>query len=853
MHSVRILIADDHEIVRQGMRSLFSLRSNWDVCGEAVDGRDAIEKAKQLQPDVVLLDISMPLLNGLEAARVIRKEVPHSQILIVSQHEAAHMRTTALEAGARGYVAKSELSRELLAAVEAVLDPSPAEPVPQNGSNPVSPAAAGGQQRKAVVPPSECLIGGGEMGALMRSMDWSATRLGPVENWPQSLKTSVSTCLNSRFPILIWWGPDLIMLYNDGYRQIIGSKHPAALGHPGKDCWWEIWTTIGPMLDAVLNRGESTWSDDLLLLLERHGYLEECYFTFSYSPIRDESGGIGGVFTPVNETTKRVISERRMRTLHSLASRALTAGNEDEAWRLAAESLNDNLFDIPFSIMLRTGSPQGQLEVVGSSGIPPDHSLCRLLSGPASPLQQQTSQAIQSGSIVEVDNLERLGPDLPCGAWNLAPRQALLLPIAPASQDRSPGVLFAAVSPRKQLDHTYRAFLELIAHQISSSLADARTSDSERGQAEVRSRLAAIVEFSEDAIVSKNLSGVITSWNKGAESIFGYSAEEAVGQHITLIIPKHLREEENEILRRLRLGERIEHFETVRVTKAGKRVNVSLSVSPVRDASGKIVGASKIARDITERKDAERALKNAHEELEARVRERTRELQRAQDDLRALSNRLLQMQDEERRRIARELHDSAGQVLAALNMNLIPLEEQLKALDPGMARTVSESIGLVNELSGDLRTISHLLHPPLLDEAGLSSALQWFVEGFAERSRIPVKLELDPGLGRLTAEMETVIFRVVQESLTNIHRHSGSATATIRILREEEHIRLEVRDLGKGIAATSLTSATPGVGIQGMRERVRQLGGTFTIQSDNTGTVVTAVLPEVKCCVQQAG
>src|SRR6202165_4326470 len=131
----------------------------------------------------------------------------------------------------------------------------------------------------------ECLAGGGGMGAYMRSLDWSQTPLGPVNKWPQSLRTSVSTCLNSRFAILIWWGPDLVMLYNDAYRDIIASKHPAALGHPGRQCWPEIWDIIGPMLEGVLRRGEATWSENQLLLLERNGYPEECYFTFSYRPI----------------------------------------------------------------------------------------------------------------------------------------------------------------------------------------------------------------------------------------------------------------------------------------------------------------------------------------------------------------------------------------------------------------------------------------------------------------------------------------------------------------------------------------------------------------------------------------
>ncbi len=157
--------------------------------------------------------------------------------------------------------------------------------------------------------------------------------LGPVAHWPQSLRTSVSTCLNSRFAILIWWGPDLVMLYNDAYRDIIAAKHPAALGRPGRECWPEIWHIIGPMLEGVLQRGEATWSNDSAALLERNGYPEECYFTFSYSPIRDESGGIGGVFTPVAETTEHVIGERRLRTLRDLAGRASGAHDVRAACR----------------------------------------------------------------------------------------------------------------------------------------------------------------------------------------------------------------------------------------------------------------------------------------------------------------------------------------------------------------------------------------------------------------------------------------------------------------------------------------------------------------------------------------
>ena len=203
----------------------------------------------------------------------------------------------------------------------------------------------------------QCLAGPGKIAAEMRLLDWSKTPLGPVEKWPQSLRTSVSVCLNSAFAILVWWGPDLVMLYNDAYSAVVSNKHPRALGAPGKDIFPEVWDTIGPMLEGVLKRGEAVRADDLLLVLERNGYAEECYFTFSYSPILDESGGIGGVFTPVHETTERIIGERRLQTLTELSAvRAGKARTAEEACKALASELGHNANDLPFaSIYLFNG------------------------------------------------------------------------------------------------------------------------------------------------------------------------------------------------------------------------------------------------------------------------------------------------------------------------------------------------------------------------------------------------------------------------------------------------------------------------------------------------------------------
>lgn len=465
--TIDILIADDHEQFRRGLRTLLELRRDWRVCGEAADGREAVAKTAALDPDLVLLDISMPEMNGLDAARLIRKNSPRSQVLVVSQNDPVLLEKIALDAGARGFIQKSKISQDLVKAIQA--------------------------------------------------------------------------------------------LAGEGREQ----AHPGELG---------------------------------IAVEER-------------------------------------ISEH-----------------------------------------------------------------------------------------AKAEDLAREG---------------------------------------------------------------------------ARSLLAAIVDYSDDAIISKNLDGTITSWNKSAERMFGYPKEEAIGQNITLIIPHERRSEEDEILSRLRRGERIEHFETVRVRKDGTRMDLSLTISPVRDSSGKVIGASKVARDISERKRAERQLQEqqlrlkteaealrASEErfrelstrLDEEVRARTQELEdrnadvlRQSEQLRELSWHLLRVQDEERRRIARELHDSAGQMLAVLSMNLAQLSETLRSKAPELKHSAEACQELIQHLQQEIRTTSYLLHPPLLDEAGLSAALRWYVDGLRARSGLEIALDVSDDLDRLPNNLELVVFRIVQEALTNIH------------------------------------------------------------------------------------
>ena len=363
--------------------------------------------------------------------------------------------------------------------------------------------------------------------------------------------------------------------------------------------------------------------------------------------------------------------------------------------------------------------------------------------------------------------------------------------------------------------------------------------------------LAAIVDSSEDPIVSKTLDGVITSWNKAAERLFGYTASEAVGQHISLIIPENRRSEETLIIDKIKRGERIEHFDTVRMRKDKTEIDISLTISPLRDPGGKIVGASKIARDITQRKRTERELREGEQRyriladaLNTQVRFRTQELESRNSELRELSARLLESQDAERRRIARELHDSAGQTLAALSLCLAEIEDARNNPEQ-RSKGLEDTKKLLEHLSREIRTTSYLLHPPGLDEAGLSSALEWYVQGLKDRGGVDIKLTIPENFERLPADMELVVFRIVQESLTNVHRHSGSKTASIDISRDADRIVVKVQDEGCGISPDKLAkiqSQGSGVGISGMRERLRHFNGELLVESSSSGTLVTAIL-----------
>jgi PAS domain S-box-containing protein len=338
----------------------------------------------------------------------------------------------------------------------------------------------------------EIFPGQSEMARRMRELDWSKTPLGPPELWPQSLRTTVSTSLDCAFPIVMYWGPQLVVLYNDEYCPMLGpEKHPLALGRPGADVWAEIWDVIKPMLSQVVSRGEPTRSRDLLLHIDRRGYPEEAYFSFSFSPIRAEEGKVAGVFCPVIETTDKIIGERRLRTLRDLAARCKGAESERLACVAAANVLAANPHDVPFALVYRIDEDARSASLLATAGISPDAAAASShvsLDANGDGLWSLAAVARSGRPALAVD-LQRQFASLPSGAWKTPPHTAIVLPVLMPGSDHPRAVLVAAVSPMRALDDDYSTFFGLIASQIASGLADAEALEAERKRAEALAEL----------------------------------------------------------------------------------------------------------------------------------------------------------------------------------------------------------------------------------------------------------------------------------------------------------------------------------------------------------------------------
>jgi len=622
----KILLVDDDARVRHVISMMLSRHADWEICGEAADGKESIAQAHATHPDVVLMDVSMPRMNGLDATRVLRREIPQLDVILVSQNDPKIVAYQAAEVGARAYCSKSDLGRDLLPIIERTLEDRHDH--------------HGDKCSERFEP---------------RASDQASHLLAAIVDSSDDIILSITL-------------DAMITSWNRAAERVFGYSSKEAIG------------------------------SHITLIIPKDRHAEE------------------------REILARVCRGERIEHFDTVRQRK-----------------NGSLIDISLTV---------------------------------SPVKDSQGRVVGASKVAR------------------------------------------EITDRKRAER-------------STAL------------------LAAIVDSSDDAIVSKTLDGIITSWNHSAERIFGYSAEEAIGKHITLIIPRDRWDEEASIIERLRRGERVDHFRTIRQRKDGSQFDVSLTISPVRDSEGTIIGASKVARDITAEVRADEALRVSEREyrrlsqsLDSQVRSRTRELQE-------LSWQLMRTRDEERRYVARELHDSAGQSLAVLAMEVDQLLEKASG-SPELIVDIERIRETVRQLHSEIRTTSYLLHPPLLDESGLQAAISWYAAGLTERTGLSIDLDVPDNLGRLPRDLELVLFRFMQEAVTNIHRHSGATRAWITISRSDGHVTAEVRDNGSGMSPERLSqirSGGSGVGIRGMRERIRQFQGSMEIDSDTTGTKISVAIP----------
>ncbi len=336
---------------------------------------------------------------------------------------------------------------------------------------------------------TDAFSGGGELGGRIRSMDWSKTPLGPIERWPQSLKTSLSLILSSQHPMWIGWGPEATFLYNDAYIPVLSrAKHPWALGRPAAEVWAEIWDVCGPLADKVFRLAEPTFVEDVRLFMNRREFVEETYYSFSYSPIRDESGGVGGLFCPSAETTARILHARRLKTLSALTAGTLVESTIESACTTTVDTLAENTDDVPFALLYLMSDDRTRLHLARGYGVSGETLAPETIECATGLSTWPIAEVVRTAkaSVVETSSID----GLPMGLADQRIREAVVLPVLSSHAQEAPvGVLVMGVNAARKLDPEYQTFYDLIAAQVARAIHGARTVETERRRADMLAAL----------------------------------------------------------------------------------------------------------------------------------------------------------------------------------------------------------------------------------------------------------------------------------------------------------------------------------------------------------------------------
>jgi signal transduction histidine kinase len=725
----------------------------------------------------------------------------------------------------------------------------------------------------AAEPTPEIFVGDGEMARLMRDHDWAATSLGPPQSWPTALKVALRLLLTSRFEMWLGWGPDINFFYNDAYRPTLGAKHPEALAVPTRILWAEIWDDIKDRLATVYDKGEATWDRALLLLLQRNGYLEETYHTFSYSPLIGDSGKVEGVFCAVTEETDRIISERRLASLRELAA-GLAASHDRASVLQAVESgLAHNLCDLPFSLVYLVGE-SGAPELAAASGIAPDHPC-------ADPDHWHLDH---DPNAAQVRVVAAPADDLPGGFWDKAPETVAVMPLAGAAGGPARGTLVVGLNPHRPADAHYLSFLELLAGQIAAGLASAEVMEQRtRERDRIRELFHQAPSFMCILVGPEHRFELVNEAYRqlvGHRDLIGLTVREALpeihGQGFFELLDTVMASGEPYVGRNLPVM-----IQRTPGAPLEERF-VHLVYQPIIEPDGSVHGIFVDGYDVTHQKHAEDQLRELNETLEHRVGQRTEELKSAIEQLnhemkereiaeRALRqsqklealgkltggvahdfNNLLQVISgnlellaadvEDKPRAARRVENAmagvargaklASQLLAfgrrqPLEPKVVNLGRLVRGMDDLLRRAIGEDIEIETIVGGGLWNT--LIDPGQIENAILNLAIN--------------ARDAMPGGGRLTIETSNAFLD------DDYCRRNDEA-------RPGQYVLLAVTDTGGGIPAELLDevfepffSTKPegkgtGLGLSMVHGLVKQSGGHLKIYSEiGEGTTIKLYLP----------
>ncbi len=784
--SLKVLIVDDNEPVRRGIRSLLSLCPHATVCGEAGDGLGALMKARSLHPDLVIMDISMPRMDGIEATEILLKELPETQVIVISQNDPVLVAPQVARSGARVYIAKNQLGEKLLPAIDEIVSDR------RSGSRePFDPPAVSATASTAA-----------QNERIFREM---------LDALPTAIVSSSDDAIVSKnlSGVITSWNKSAERIFGYTAHEAIGQNVSMIIPPERRDEELEILARLGKgerieHFDTVRRRKDGTLID----------------VSLTVSPIRNALGQIVGASKVARDITERIQAEKALR-------------DSEERFRAIVETTPE---------CVKLVSPDGTVLHMNSSGLQmvgardPAEVLGENVYGLVAPEDRERYRefnervcAGEKGSL-SFDIIGLKGE-----------RRSMESRSAPLGTPD--GVVQLGVTR----DVTERKLAEERERRIIAESAAANA------------KFRAVFEQTTVFAGIMTTDGIVIDANKLCLDACGYRAEDVLGKQFwDAGWWRNYKDSRDKIRAATPLvAQGIPYREMLKYSWAdGTARLVDFALYPIVDDQNRVLFLHPTGVDITDLKRVEANYRELAESLDAEVRARTSELEnrnaevtRQSDLVREFSRRLLQAQDAERRHIARELHDSAGQTLAVLNMDLALFVQKVGEQSPELAAVAAKIENTVRQLQREIRTTSYLLHPPLLDEAGLKSALSWYIQGLAERSDLEVDITITDNFGRLPRDMELVIFRLVQESLTNIHRHSGSKTAHIALSRRPREIRLEIRDQGKGMSAERLAdiqSGASGVGTRGMRERVRQFDGNIRFESSTSGTKIVVTFPVPK-------